>query len=167
MRLNIGCGEFPAPGWVNIDMTHEAADVRHDATTGLPVFGEPISRIYAGHVLEHLAFDDVPDILRRWRDDPEVYETTQLAVVGPDCDRGLIQLREGRIDQDQYDQLDVRKGRWPGEDHLWRCTEALAVDVVRAGDWEPRVVTLQELADDGWPLTSLIGWQFALLATPA
>jgi SAM-dependent methyltransferase len=57
VRINIGCGRFPMPGWVNVDIDPAAAaDVFHD----LDVFPYPFEaasadEIMASHVLEHTA----------------------------------------------------------------------------------------------------------------
>jgi SAM-dependent methyltransferase len=56
LRINFGCGQFPTPGWINVDLDPSArADVRHD----LEQFPYPFDtgsadEIVASHVLEHL-----------------------------------------------------------------------------------------------------------------
>lgn len=57
VRLHLGCGQTPIPGWVNIDVqalpgVDRVLDVRH----GLPFAN--VAAIYAEHFLEHL---DVAD----------------------------------------------------------------------------------------------------------
>ncbi len=55
-RINFGCGQFPRPGWINVDNDARAnPDVRLD----LDVFPYPFDsgtadEIFASHVLEHL-----------------------------------------------------------------------------------------------------------------
>lgn len=69
--LVIGCGTFPKPGWVNLDIVPcKGVDVVHD----LNVFPYPFSKgsvryIMAKHILEHLtdlvkAMDEVHRILK-------------------------------------------------------------------------------------------------------
>lgn len=66
--INFGCGQFPLPGWINVDNDSRAtADVRHD----LDVFPYPFEsgiadEIMASHVLEHLRrpFDAMAEFSR-------------------------------------------------------------------------------------------------------
>ena len=171
MNINVGCGNYRADRWLNIDAYHPDADLAWDCTAGLPPTTEHIDRIYAGHVLEHLPLDAVPEVLTTWRTHPHVDERTQLAVVGPDCDTGRRWLADGRMTEAEYANLDVtppdRPDEHEGGPHLWRCTEARVDALLRAAGWQPRPVTLTDLHHHDWPVTSLIGWQFALLATVA
>jgi predicted SAM-dependent methyltransferase len=66
VRLHIGCGQEPIPGWINIDNqalpgVDRVLDIRH----GLP-FRE-VAAIYAEHFLEHLGFDDGLGFLKECR----------------------------------------------------------------------------------------------------
>lgn len=166
MKINVGCGEFPAKGWVNLDVTHESADLRWDAVNGLPPeIDEPIERIYAGHVLEHLEKDLVVPMLVSWLEHPQVSTKTLMAVVGPDCDIALEWLKDGRLTQEEYDVMESGGARrWPGDSHLWRSTGAETYHLVRAAGWGiAHPYSLGLLSLDGWPVTSLIGWQFGAL----
>ncbi len=60
VRLNIGGGEVPLPGYVTID--------RKSGTEAYPLDyeNESVDEIRASHVLEHFAFKDVPDVLGDW-----------------------------------------------------------------------------------------------------
>src|SRR4051812_7994758 len=57
LRLNVGCGRFPMPGWVNIDLDPtSAADLFHDLNRfPYPFETGSASEILAAHVLEHTA----------------------------------------------------------------------------------------------------------------
>ena len=56
MRLNVGCGRFRVPGYVNVDMAFAVRpDVVADAAR-LPFADGVFDRIYAGHALEHFEF---------------------------------------------------------------------------------------------------------------
>lgn len=167
MRLNVGCGEFPRAGWLNVDLTHPSADLLHDVTTGLPAAGEPITRIYAGHVLEHLPYEDLPGVLASWRDSADIYEATRLAVVGPECDWAERMVGRAQISAPMFRQIEHGAGRWVGDLHLWRSTEGATADALLAGGWTCEPVSTIDLAVDGWPITAHVGWQFALLAAPA
>lgn len=166
LRVNVGCGEFPAAGWLNIDCTHPAADVHHDVTTGLPHLDEPVERIYAGHVLEHLPVEDLVGVLIAWRTHPAVTSGTTLAVVGPDCDAADHLLGEGRILPDTHRGALHGAGRWAGDVHLWRSTEATTIRLLREAGWIPAPATDWELREQQWPIVAVVDWQFAVTATP-
>lgn len=167
MRLNIGCGEFPAKSWLNVDLTHDSADLKHDVTTGLPAVGEPITRIYAGHVLEHLPYEDLPRILAAWRESADIYAETRLAVVGPECDWAEQMIARAQLPADAYGPIRYGGGRWTGDVHLWRSTEGATAEVLRQAGWRPEVTDTITLSCQGWPITAHVNWQFALLAAPA
>lgn len=56
LRINFGCGRFPIPGWVNVDLDPQAqADVRHNLEQfPYPFESGSADEIMASHVLEHL-----------------------------------------------------------------------------------------------------------------
>lgn len=56
VRLNLGCGRFPKPGYVNVDWkTMPGVDVVHDLSRlPFPFQDESFEQIDADHVLEHL-----------------------------------------------------------------------------------------------------------------
>jgi len=67
MRLNLGCGDFPLPragGWENWD---EDRDVRPDVLRHVPpidLADGTVEEVYAGHLLEHFAYDEGQALLR-------------------------------------------------------------------------------------------------------
>lgn len=164
VKLNLGCGEFPVEGWLNVDLTNPAADVRWDITEGLPPVDGPIERIYAGHVLEHIEQADIPTMLELWLSHEQVSVHTLMAVVGPDCDRAEQWVRQGKLTDADYQLIRYGGGRWSGDDHLWRSTGVETFHMLRDSGWAPAYpYDLQMLVWDGWPVTSLIGWQFGSL----
>jgi predicted SAM-dependent methyltransferase len=165
MNINLGCGEFLAPGYRNVDRTHSGADYNYDITQGLPAY-EPVERIYAGHVLEHLYLPELTGILTRWRTNRFVTPDTQMAVVGPDCDRADALYADGDLDDEDMELIVDGGHRWEGDAHLWRSTEKQTLGVLLAAGWKARPVTPIALACAGWPIVSLAAWQFAILATP-
>ncbi len=58
VRLNIGCGARPTPGWVNFDMFASAQVDLWDCRQGLPFADATIQAIYSEHVFEHLELED-------------------------------------------------------------------------------------------------------------
>lgn len=68
LRLHLGCGEHRLPGWVNVDLYHEAADLRADVRLGLPFDDGAAGAIYLAHLLEHLEYPvEALDVLRECR----------------------------------------------------------------------------------------------------
>jgi len=57
VRINFGCGQFPTPGWINVDVDPNAkADLHHDLDERpYPFEGATADEILASHVLEHLS----------------------------------------------------------------------------------------------------------------
>ncbi len=85
-RLHLGCGNIKLEGFCNVDvMDTIAADAIDDIRTLRRFPNECAKEIYACHVLEHFAHDEVLPLLRRW------YEVLQpggiLRISVPDIDR--------------------------------------------------------------------------------
>lgn len=56
--LNVGCGMFPEPGFVNLDYTwHSGVDLVWDISKGLPFAAGRFDGIYTEHCLEHIEFN--------------------------------------------------------------------------------------------------------------
>jgi predicted SAM-dependent methyltransferase len=158
IRLNVGCGEYPASGWVNMD-THKDGP-RPDITGSIfsiPLPDDSCSQVYCGHILEHLPLTEIPRALNEVR--RVLAPKGELLIVGPDLTRA---------EADWPDMIEVIKGgegRWPGDEHLWESREAVVVDLLEQ-DWHVVSLDVAAVSED-WPLTSRIGWQFAVLAIAA
>jgi len=64
LKLNLGCGPNPKPGWINIDLWHPAADLHLDLREPWPFPDDRMSHVYSEHVFEHFAFrNEVPRFL--------------------------------------------------------------------------------------------------------
>ena len=69
MKLHLGCGPKKLPGFINIDIRPEVEpDVIADITALTHIEKESVDLIYACHVLEHINFWDVRQVLLRWND---------------------------------------------------------------------------------------------------
>ncbi len=156
--LNLGCGVHKAkPPWVNVDAypgVHPdvVADVR-----ALP--WETATRVYAGHLLEHLELTDVPVALAEIR--RVLVPGGQLCIVGPDYDRAatggatgilLDVIRAGSVNPDN-----------PDDSHRWTATETNTLQLVRDVFPDAVPVPIAELGAP-WPASNT-WWQFAILAT--
>jgi predicted SAM-dependent methyltransferase len=69
LKLNLGSGTTPIPGFVNIDALEDApgVDVVADISARLPFDDGAADLIYASHVLEHFPTDEIPGLLTEWR----------------------------------------------------------------------------------------------------
>lgn len=68
LRLNIGCGDFPLRGWLNVDADSNSAADQVLTVPPLPWVAESVVEIFAGHFLEHLDRIDAEDFLSEcWR----------------------------------------------------------------------------------------------------
>jgi predicted SAM-dependent methyltransferase len=165
VKLNIGCGNHYAPGWVNIDIDPELLDVTPDVvgdiTGRLPWSDGQAHRIYIGHVLEHLALDDVPTALAECK--RLLAPGGLLAVVGPDCDRATAMLIEGEISGVEHELVVTGAGRWAHDVHQWYSTGPAVEEALIEAGFAVTAVALVDLSLH-WPLTSQIGWQFAFIA---
>ena len=55
MRLNLGCGRYPTPGWINLDsVAWPGVDIVRDVLRGLPFSDGVIEEIYSENFLEHI-----------------------------------------------------------------------------------------------------------------
>ena len=86
LRLNLGSGDAPLPGFTNVDALADApgVDVVADLRQPLPFDDGAAELIYASHVLEHLPYPEVPRILADWR--RVLRDGGRLLVAVPDLD---------------------------------------------------------------------------------
>ncbi len=99
-KLNLGCDTYHLPGFVNVDLHSDPritpevlADVAH-----LPFPDEEFDFIYAGHLLEHLFYDRVPDYLREWQ--RVLRPGGRLTIVVPDVGTGMRRYAAGTYELD-------------------------------------------------------------------
>ncbi len=69
LRINLGSGEVPIAGFVNVDALEGApgVDVVADIGERLPFDDGAAELVYASHLLEHFPTDRVPALLAEWR----------------------------------------------------------------------------------------------------
>lgn len=66
-RLHLGCGNIKIAGFCNVDaLSTIAVDVIDDIRQLRRFPNDSASEIYACHVLEHFAHDEIQPILKRW-----------------------------------------------------------------------------------------------------
>ena len=64
--INVGCGDAPLPGFVNLDLDR-AADIRLDVRDGLPFADGTVDGVYSEHFVEHLTQAELVNFLRECR----------------------------------------------------------------------------------------------------
>lgn len=65
IRVEIGSGDNPRPGYIGIDIREGKGDFCASAMC-LPLGDESACEIYAAHVIEHIPLDDIHDMLCHW-----------------------------------------------------------------------------------------------------
>lgn len=63
VRLDLGCGMTPKPGYVGVDAHPPAGAIEHDLTEPFPVESGVVDEIVCEHVVEHFAREDVVPFL--------------------------------------------------------------------------------------------------------
>ncbi len=58
LMLHIGCGGVYFPGWINIDINSEKADLKYDIKERLPYGDNTVDFIYSEHVIEHFNVEE-------------------------------------------------------------------------------------------------------------
>jgi hypothetical protein len=114
-KLNLGCDSYYLPGFLNIDLRKDAnvtpdiaSDVYH-----LPFRDETFDFIYAGHLLEHLYYDRVPEYLNEWR--RVLRPNGRLTVVVPDIGTSMRRYAAGIYTLDHL--LPQMFGQWYSWDY--------------------------------------------------
>lgn len=65
--LDIGCGYFPTPGWIRLDVNPAVdADVCADASGWLPFADGSMDRVRAVDVLEHISYRNTIQAVTEW-----------------------------------------------------------------------------------------------------
>jgi predicted SAM-dependent methyltransferase len=85
-KLHLGCGNRRIEGWCNIDISETGFnDLRDDISKLKLVDDNFADKIYACHVLEHFAHDEVPPLLKIWYS--KMAQGGELRISVPDLDR--------------------------------------------------------------------------------
>ena len=173
--LNAGCGDHAAAGWVNLDAwpSASAAQIFADVRGGLPFASGTIDRVFASHLLEHLAyFDDAWEALAEFR--RVLRPGGRLGVICPDIERAVmlgeppVLLRQIIAWPDEW-----VLGDWPAKrppaGHAWTATSVLVGRLIESAGFRLEADLsgrLPEMRALGWPVTNLSAWQCAFTAIP-
>jgi SAM-dependent methyltransferase len=92
-RLNIGCGKFPRPGWINLDnKVRPGVDCVADLRADLPFPDAGVDYAVAIHVLPHIRLDALPAALARIRRVLKPGGVLRLAL--PDLEKAIEAYRK-------------------------------------------------------------------------
>jgi predicted SAM-dependent methyltransferase len=93
-RLNLGCGPQPRAGWLNVDkQPYAGVDACGDLCAGLPLRSDSVDAIVAMHVLQDLAWPELPAALAEMRRLLKPGGVLRLGL--PDLDRAIDAYRHG------------------------------------------------------------------------
>jgi hypothetical protein len=187
VNLNLGCGPHLAPApWINVDRnsTGYPEDFSHGSLTpltrkpdviapswALPYPDASVDRLYAGHLMEHLSFEEV---LATLREAMRVLKPGgEILMTGPDMTKIAELIYSGEETWDLFWVAHGTSGRgnpggpgWkgePGDAHLWNSTvEALWFAARCVFDNATVIPELQ--IPRCWPVVAFVGWQAAVLA---
>lgn len=168
MRLNVGCGEFRAEYWINLDMV-ETDNIKPDLVVDLYALPEDITgltAVYCGHVMEHVPTDRIVAVLSDLRS--RMIPGAGIACVGPDIDRATDMYNAGQLDKETFDMCHANVGdkQWFGDYHYWACRESeLASYMIEAGFSEVHAVSMASHELDLYPVVSRVTWQCAVIGT--
>lgn len=123
IRLNLGCGRFPTPGWLNVDSTPlPEVDVVVDLESGsLPFDDDSVVEMAGSHLLEHI------------RNSLGLMQELHR-IAKPDA-RAIFRVPYGSSDDADTDPTHVRRYFWGSwgyfsQPYYWRA------DYGYRGDWE-------------------------------
>lgn len=94
LRLHLGCGASPKPGWVNVDLVGVEADLWWDVARRLPFAASQVDVIFHEHLLEHLPLDQALALTRECQ--RVLKDGGVLRIAVPDCQAYLASYAENR-----------------------------------------------------------------------
>jgi SAM-dependent methyltransferase len=139
-RVNLGSGEKPLPGYVNVDMrAGEGVDVIADAGE-LPFAEGSLSEIASFHLVEHFREHRLRTVLLPyWRS--LLAPGGVLRIVCPNWEAMLARLHSGELSYAEFKLLTFGGQDYEGDDHFAMYTpESLAAALRDAGYSEVEVV---------------------------
>lgn len=173
MRVNLGCGDRYADGWVNVDHAgsphpkDQVVDLASVATGDpLPWSAGSVTHVYAGHVLEHLPVAACLDLLELLL--PCMVPGGEIMVVGPDVTKAEAMIKAGTFDFRWGHTLEsLRFGghRWLGDEHRWDCTTGMVEHMLTSAGWADVTDVGIEHVPAMWPVADRAPlWQCAVSA---
>jgi len=138
----------------------------------LPFSEEQFTRIYMGHVLEHVPYDRVGDFLQLVKS--KVVKGGWVMVVGPDVKKCMRLWKQNKVTDERVfggledDMWDTPENvdKWFGARHQWNAyDERVQRLVVGAGFTDVNILDITNQSNfKGWPVVSFSEDQMALIA---
>jgi len=184
--LNAGCGTHYAQGWVNTDVWDDGVTTKPDIKVKP---GEPypfpenhFDAVFLGHVLEHIAWPDVPAFLQ---DIKKISKPdAQFLICGPDILRTIKRWSKGLepwemvLSTLEHQDINTQPGRedlfWDGASHHWNCHHDRVWKLLQLNGFSSLVDVFDLIPKDvmgknweyrniNWPVVGFWHWQFAIL----
>jgi glycosyltransferase involved in cell wall biosynthesis/predicted SAM-dependent methyltransferase len=159
LRLNVGCGEKPLPGYVNVDFRPlPGVDVVADASN-LPFPRGGVSELASFHLIEHFREHYVATVLLpHWRSllRPEGV----LRLVTPNWEVLVEQLRTGVRTWREFKTVTFGLQDYSGDDHFALYTPATLTELLESAGFE-QITILAERRQNG------LSPEIELLARPS
>jgi predicted SAM-dependent methyltransferase len=93
LRIHLGSGASPKPGWVNVDLVGAKVDLWWDVARRLPFGDHEVDAVFHEHLLEHLSLEQGLALTRECR--RVLKEEGTLRIVVPDCQGYLASYANG------------------------------------------------------------------------
>lgn len=184
--LNAGCGTHYANGWVNTDVWDDGEtttpDIRVEPNKPYPFEDNYFDAVFLGHVLEHMAWPDVPAFLQDMRRIAK--PNAPFLVCGPDVFKTIQRWAKGQepwemvLSTMEHQDINTQPGRehlwWDGAHHHWNChndrvakllSQCGFVDIYDVFDIIPKSPAMRGWENNGiaWPVVGHWHWHFAIL----
>ena len=147
VRVNVGAGEKPLPGYVNVDFRAlPGIDVRADAAR-LPFAEGSVAELASHHLIEHFRQHYVETVLLPyWR--TLLRPDGVLRVVTPNWAVMVEQLEAGQLTFAQFKQVTFGLQDYSGDDHFALYTPETLTAVLEAAGYE-RIEVVAERRQNG------------------
>lgn len=147
LRVNVGCGEKPLPGYVNVDQRAlPGVDVVADAGN-LPFDPGSVSELAAFHLVEHFREHHAATVLLpHWRS--RLRPDGLLRLVTPNWSVLLEQLRTGERTFAEFKAVTYGLQEYSGDDHFALYTPETLTDLLERAGFE-RIAILAERRQNG------------------
>lgn len=151
--INIGCGNQPYEGFLGLDWSGHAVDIRGDLSS-LPFRDNSITEFFASHVVEHIPYHQVIDTLREiyralkpkdglfWGYVPDGVTVAKKWLEAVERDDKAARISWlGNI----YGGNTTSKWSGPGQIHYCLYDQQLLYDVLIGGGFHPVTIIAQEM----------------------
>jgi predicted SAM-dependent methyltransferase len=154
--LTVGSGPHYMPGWCNLDLYANDADIKADMFD-MPFKDSIFTRVYVGHVAEHIDYNQLPALLKEIHRVAE--DGAEVIFVGPDIDKAVL------TSQPQWllEAIVRNEGPTPGTGHMWSSSEYMMLQMLNGQldlNYEPYPIALTLRPD--WANPSDAPWQYCI-----